>query len=244
MCTVTFIPTGENEFILTSNRDEQPSRSAREIARTTIGSQQLIFPRDSGAGGTWIAVSSYNKLVCLLNGAFEKHERKPPYKRSRGLMVLDYFSYIKSATFFEEYDFRGIEPFTMIIYDDGVLLEVRWNEKKLYTKLLPISQSYIWSSSTLYDPAAQAKRQAWFDLWKIQTKVFDQRAIIDFHTNAGDGDTWNDVVMNRNGLVQTVSMTSISKHEEQMKLWYHDFLSGNKAKHEVELDRQLETKNT
>ncbi len=30
MCTVTYLPLGNNDFILTSNRDEQPSRETLE----------------------------------------------------------------------------------------------------------------------------------------------------------------------------------------------------------------------
>jgi hypothetical protein len=57
MCTVSFIPI-KDRICITSNRDEHsvavklipPSRSIK------LGMQILFFPKDSKAGGTWIAL--------------------------------------------------------------------------------------------------------------------------------------------------------------------------------------------
>ena len=91
MCTVTFIPLKNNRFVLTSNRDESPQRSPETISSLRKEGQEIIFPKDKGAGGSWIAASSQDRLVCLLNGAFDCHQRTPPYRKSRGQMVLDFF---------------------------------------------------------------------------------------------------------------------------------------------------------
>ncbi|MFM7153572.1 MAG: NRDE family protein, partial [Bacteroidota bacterium] len=85
---------------------------------------QIVYPRDSKAGGTWFAVSESGKTVCLLNGAFVRHHHNPPYKRSRGLMVLDFFNYDDPDRFFSEYNLEGMEPFTLIFARPGVLTEL------------------------------------------------------------------------------------------------------------------------
>ena len=235
MCTVTYIPKDSRGFILTSNRDEQASRSAKKLIRRKELHQEIIFPQDAKAGGTWIAISSNDKMVCLLNGAFVKHKHQPPYRRSRGLMVLDFFTYLDANTFFAKYEFQGMEPFTMIIYDQGKLIEARWNEEKLHFSTLDIHKSYIWSSATLYSEEVKSKREQWFEHWKNTTPIIDKENILDFHYHAGDGNPYNDVIMNRNGIVQTVSITSIEKGEQFLKMDYQDLLDGNKLQDEIKL---------
>lgn len=240
MCTVTYIPQGKDHFILTSNRDENSARSPRNITLVQAHEQQLAFPRDTAAGGTWIAVSSKDKVVCLLNGAFLRHERKPEYRRSRGLMVLDFFSFATATDFFNQYLFEGMEPFTMIIYDQGRLYDLRWDERQTHVRELNPSGYHIWSSSTLYDPIIQQKRLDWFELWRSsQSERPGRTDILDFHRHAGDGDPWNDVVMNRNGIVQTVSITSIEKMPSEIDMQYHDLINHQEKNTKIKLQGEV-----
>lgn len=237
MCTVTYIPKGKNEFILTTNRDEQAERSPRNLS-IVEGDVQLVFPRDGGAGGTWVAMSDTDKVVCVLNGAFERHTRKPPYRLSRGIMALEFFEFAKAEDFFDRFDFQDIEPFTMVIYDQGRLFELRWDEQQTHVKSLISSSFYIWSSATLYEESIRAKRQQWFANWLKEQENFNLEAILDFHHNAGEGDPWNDVIMNR-GFVQTVSVTSIVKTPETAAMLYHDLLREELKQAKIELNQNL-----
>jgi uncharacterized protein with NRDE domain len=239
MCTVTYIPQLDQQFILTSNRDENAARSPQNISSITQDGIQLIFPRDKGAGGSWIGISDTNKVVCLLNGAFEQHQRTPPYRKSRGIMVLEFFSFSSADEFFQNYVFQGMEPFTMVIFDDGQLFEFRWDGEHKHVQVLHPRGYYIWSSATLYDKTTIQKREQWFADWLAQQQ-FDLDSIMDFHQNAGEGDPFNDVVMNRNGLVQTVSITNIIKSDDQIQLKYLDLL--RKQQKEAELDLNPSTK--
>jgi hypothetical protein len=225
MCTVTYIPGGEGEFMLTTNRDEHATRSPKSITTQLLGHQKLVFPRDTLAGGTWVATSSTDRTVCLLNGAFGQHRRRPPYKRSRGLMVLDYFYYSNTRYFLDGYDFPGMEPFTMIIVEKGDLYELRWDGQLRHLLQHDCRSCYIWSSATLYEEAMQEKRRQWFRNWLEGREDFSREAVLDFHRNAGEGDPWNDVVMNRDGRVQTVSITNIVKQAGAIEMHYHDLLS-------------------
>ena len=60
MCTVTIIPKGDNDFVLTSNRDEAPQRISLAPKVYTIDDTRLLFPKDKLSGGTWIGVSEKN----------------------------------------------------------------------------------------------------------------------------------------------------------------------------------------
>jgi uncharacterized protein with NRDE domain len=240
MCTVTYIPQGEDHFILTSNRDENRARSPQNITATHSERQQLAFPRDTAAGGAWIAAGSRNQVVCLLNGAFTRHERRPSYRRSRGLMVLDFFAFDRAADFFSRYQFEGMEPFTMIIYDLDRLYDLRWDEEQKHIRELDGDAFHIWSSATLYTPEIQEKRVRWFEEWQSRQDDLPGRAqILDFHRTAGDGDPWNDVIMNRNGIVQTVSITSIEKTPAEIDMQYHDLINQQTKSTKIRLQGEV-----
>lgn len=235
MCTVTYISQGKNSFILTSNRDESPNRSPKQISRVQENGLELLFPRDNTAGGTWIAVANSNKVICILNGAYEFHPHQPPYKRSRGVMALDFFQYKNAALFFENYDFEGMEAFTMVTYDNEQLWDVRWDGKKLYTTPLDVNGKYLWASATLYTKEAQHNRKKWFADWQKDRTDFSAASIMRFHRTAGNGDTWNDLIMNRLDMVRTVSITQITKTENNIQMNYNDLLSGGNGIKRLEI---------
>lgn len=225
MCTVTYIPTKKNNFIFTSNRDEAPKRSATGVIEKSIEGKVLLYPKDALANGTWISISNKNQLVCILNGAFIKHKHRPPYRLSRGIMALDFFKYPTANDFFEKFEFDGMEPFTMIIFDDGRLHEFRWDEKEKHIAHLDTSKQYIWSSCTLFTEDWQEKRRIWFDDWKRENQMIDQNAVLDFHRNGGEGHANFDVVMKWKDVVCTTSITSILKEEGQMSMRYEGLLN-------------------
>ena len=224
MCTVTYIPQGPDAFTLSSNRDENAARSPRSLTHQREGTHSLLFPRDTAAGGTWIAARNDQRIACLLNGAFEKHHHRPPYKRSRGLMVLDLFAHSSAKDFIREYDFEGIEPFTLILIEKGQLFELRWDERESHLNVLDPNTFHIWSSATLYPLPVREKRENWFRNWLRDRSDFSLEAIHRLHRTGGEGDPWNDYVMNRNGLVQTVSITHVVKSPDTLDFIYHDLL--------------------
>ena len=73
---------------------------------------------------------------------------------------------------------------------------------------MEVSIPHIWASCTLYDDEVIAKRQSWFAEWLKQHPNPTQDDILHFHVFTSDGDSHNDLVMNRDGKVFTVSVTS------------------------------------
>ncbi|HEX9600000.1 MAG TPA: NRDE family protein, partial [Mariniflexile sp.] len=123
MCTVTIIPKGDNDFVLTSNRDEAPNRVSLPPDFYRNKETRLLYPMDKLSGGTWIGLSEKNRAVCVLNGAFSIHERKEDYLKSRGVMVLDFLTSESILTTAESYDLINIEPFTMVLVDWNTALK-------------------------------------------------------------------------------------------------------------------------
>ena len=240
MCTVTYLPKGKDAFILTSNRDESPLRSAVEPQIDQVGAYQVLYPKDPLAGGTWICTAEDNRLICLLNGAFVKHERTPPYRRSRGLIVLDFFRYENAEEFLVQCDLDNIEPFTLVIYDNQQLIELKWDGNQKHIRRLDNQQPHIWSSATLYPANIAQKRSSWFDEWLQKTAATDFTAnnITHFHRTGGDGDSFNDLVMNRFGIVKTVSISCVEKKANRIIMTHHDLL------HDKTTQQQLAIKKT
>lgn len=225
MCTVTYLPQKAGGFVLTSNRDEAPGRAGQELVQRASSYEQVLFPQDPTAGGTWIAASNQKRAVVLLNGAFQPHRREPPYRRSRGLMVLDYFDYPNSQAFTSNFLFRGMEPFTFILVEPHLLLEIRWDGQFLHRLPLNNQSPHLWASSTLYDRYAINNRMTWFHQWQTENALTAE-SIWQWHHQAGSGDPYNDVVMNRAELVKTVSITQIHLSPQLSALQFKDLATG------------------
>jgi len=165
MCTVSYIPQDENRFVFTSNRDENPLRAATELHKLEINKKTLYFPQDSQAKGSWFVFSNTNQMVCILNGAFEPHLSASSYRMSRGKMALQFFEYPSIQNFVDFFEFKGLEPFTMVVLDAGELTELRWDEQKLYKTSLDRTKTHLWSSATLYPKSWQETRKKELEDW-------------------------------------------------------------------------------
>ena len=229
MCTATYIPINPAGFVLTHSRDEKTSRPrALPPATLRIGGQLITFPKDPKGMGTWIAQSA-GLTACLLNGAFVAHQPKPPYKHSRGLIVLDVFDYVSIDSFIKHYAFTGLEPFTLILAESNRLVEVRWNGRRVFiTEKDPIAP-HIWSSATLYTANMMRQREGWFTQWQQQTKQGSVEAIRQFHKTAGDGNPHTALRMNRQNQYATVSLTTALHIGTQTELVYEDLLQPHQS---------------
>jgi len=208
MCTVTFIPLNKR-ILLTSNRDEKHWRAAASIPEAyPAQTGKIIFPKDGDAGGTWFAVHENGNAVVFLNGGFIKHVPQPPYRKSRGLVLLNLIDHDSPYQAFQEIQLEDIEPFTAVIWDEGKLFECRWDGREKHPLPLAADIPHIWSSATLYDQEVVIKRRNWFNEWLEEHPYPTQVEILDFHQFTGDGDQHNDLMMNRDGKVFTVSVTS------------------------------------
>ena len=230
MCTVTYLPLGNNDFILTSNRDETPLRNTIPPHKYIENGVELTYPKDELAGGTWIGLSDKKRLVCLLNGGFEKHIRKSSYKMSRGIIVKNILSADDGVSFINNFDFKEIEPFTLILVDWNNQLEAYdlvWDgTTKHFNKLL--QEPKIWSSSTLYTEEMKALRKDWFANWLLENKDYKQKDILEFHQNENLGNTEISPKMKRE-TVETVSVTSVKKEALEVNFNYLDFVNTSKT---------------
>lgn len=227
MCTVTIIPKGNKDFILTSNRDEAPSRISLPPKFYTKENTRLLFPMDTLSEGTWIGASENNRVVCILNGGFVRHEFGHNYRLSRGIIAIDFMICEDIESTIDTYNLNDIEPFTMVIIDWNTTLkfyELVWDGTEKHFKELPLEPK-VWSSTTLYNVEMKKERIEWFEGFKAENNL-NAQDVLRFHKTAGKDNEDYGVIMNR-GFVKTTSITQIEKFDTSLEMYYEN-LQNNK----------------
>lgn len=223
MCTVSFVRV-QDTAIITSNRDEHFQReNATAPDFYQIQNKKLIFPKDAKAGGTWFAAADTGVVAVLLNGAFKKHIAQPPYRKSRGLVLLEIIETDEPLSFFRAIDLDNIEPFTIVLYQSGLLHELRWDGNEKHEKALNSNGNYIWSSSTLYTDEVIKHREGLFERFTHSTDLITSSTIYDFHAG-NNGDTENGFVINRPTGMKTFSITQAVMQDTTVNFLHADLL--------------------
>lgn len=230
MCTVTYV-CSNNKIIITSNRDEQVLRPATPPKNYLVNNKNIVFPKDPKAGGTWYAIDEDANVIVLLNGASEKHEWNPPYRRSRGLILLDIIGSESPLNTWDTIDLIGIEPFTLVFYQTKKLYQLQWNGNEKEIVALNEKKHYIWSSSTLYSKAIREKRREWFRHFTETKPEITEEELFHFHRYTEEGNDENGLVINRNEKLQTLSITQTVIEKNKVVMIHHDLINKNKSDH-------------
>lgn len=222
MCTVIYLPL-KNGALFSSCRDESPLRlpaSAPVIQEGPAG--KAMYPMDGAAGGTWAGANANGYSIILLNGGFTAHQRQEQYRKSRGLIVKELLNSYDPLQEWEHIDLMGIEPFTLIVWHEGILHELVWDAAAKHHTLPSPLLPHIWSSATLYDAKAKEERNSWFQQWLQDRPVFDTASLLGLlqqQTESQQG-----FIMNR-GAVRTISITFIKIDRRSITCHYHDLLN-------------------
>lgn len=217
MCTVSYIPTSNEGFIWTQNRDESPSRASAGL----VMEDELIYPKDPLAGGTWIALSKKGRLISLMNGAWKTLPYQKSIVKSRGQVLLDAIKINDIHDFLNSYDLEGILDFTMLIYDANQLLELRWDQHKRYIQSLDPRQAHVWSSVSLYPYEVRKRRKEFFEQYFIKKSVNSAASILDFHKLDRIEGLEEGIQIDRS-YVKTVSITQIDYSLNKKKVFFEN----------------------
>ena len=234
MCTVTLIPLENNEFVITSNRDESPNRTTLSPDFYTIDNTNLLFPKDEVAGGSWIGVSKKQRVLCVLNGGFITHKRKDSYRLSRGVVLKDLLVTANLEEAIRNYNLIDIEPFTLVIVEWNSSLkfnELVWDGAKKHFSQLPL-QPKIWSSASLYSDSMKKERLQWFDNFQ-EVNELSSSSVMKFHTTAGKGNDDYGVIMDRL-FVKTTSITQIKKKDNEVHMNFENLQTKLKTEHKFQ----------
>lgn len=230
MCTVSYIPKkSAGGFVLTSNRDEKVFRPTVPPLLYELGETKLGFPKDEKAGGSWIAANNNGRLCCLLNGAFESHEKKPHHTQSRGTILVELTSSpLSPFDFYEGIKLEKVEPFTIITIETRALeiihfSEFIWDGVKKHFRALNPGEAFIWSSVTLYNEKNRQFRRQWFNRFITEKNgSISPENILGFHAGKHTGDSAVNVIMEREGGLKTVSITQVFPENGKFIMSYFD----------------------
>ncbi len=236
MCIVTYLPSLDG-FTLTSNRDEHLSRAETlDPAAYPVGDEKHYYPQDQDSFGSWIAASDTGLNLCLLNGAFEKHISIPPYRKSRGLVLLEVLAFGGPEKFLLENSLEGVEPFTLIAisnHENLELIELHWDGERPFLNHLDPHLPYIWSSSTLYDTEARRMKEEWFRIWLDKNPEPGQDEILSFHQHSMKEDADKTKLLQPGNDPQTLSITTVRDLDGKRTMRHHNLIKSSKS--EIEL---------
>ncbi|KAB1155506.1 NRDE family protein [Flavobacterium luteum] len=224
MCTVSFV-NSQGKIIITSNRDEQVLRPATAPKNYLVNQKNIFFPKDPKAGGTWYAVDEQANVLVLLNGADEKHHWSPPYRKSRGLILLDIFSSESAIAAWESIDLLNIEPFTLVLFQDQQLYQLRWNGSIKESIPLDKNKNHIWSSATLYTKEIRTERAEWFYQFLDTKPEVNEEEMILFHKYSNNENKENGLVINRNDKLKTLSITQTVIEQNKVNVLHYDLIN-------------------
>ena len=235
MCTVSFV-NSNGKIIITSNRDEKVIRpNAIEPRNYLINNKKIIFPKDLKAGGTWYAVDEHSNVLVLLNGADEKHIVSGNYKKSRGLIVLEIIGTESPFETWKTIDLDHIEPFTLVLYENQKLYQLRWNGEEKKVLELDSNLNHIWSSSTLYPAAIREKRASWFSTFLDTTRdaaelsvakpEVTETELFNFHRYTEEKNEEHGLVINRGDMLKTLSITQTVIDKNKVAIHYTDLIA-------------------
>ncbi|WP_260158767.1 NRDE family protein [Flammeovirga yaeyamensis] len=231
MCTLTYIPLSPKSYLFTSNRDEMKSRSTA-FAPSVHKKEGVSFlaPIDGQALGTWLGANEHSRVVCLLNGAYTPHTPTPPYKHSRGKVVIDALLSENIDDYLLDYDFTNVEPFTLVIIENKINRKIHqfiWDGKIGTKNQLDPEQPHIWSSVTLYNSIQRERRTHQFLNW-LSSEQRSNHEILEFHENLDkDIEQISGLSMLRPQFC-TVSTTQLLVDEQKVDMCYHDRISTEK----------------
>ncbi|NVK29169.1 MAG: NRDE family protein [Flavobacteriia bacterium] len=220
MCTLTYLPS-DSGIIVTQNRDESPLRGA-PVFPFRPSDNHLVYPKDPDGDGTWMLTDG-EYVICVLNGAYEPHERHEPYRHSRGL--LPKIALKQNPVGLTRADAEGLEPFSLFIFSKEEVTRFSWDAKELWVEHFDPKLPHIFQSAPLYSSPMQSTRTMWFQEWLQEHPMPTAQQILDFHFHGGDGANEMNICMYRPG-VQTTAITQVEiANGKPASYFFHSILT-------------------
>jgi hypothetical protein len=226
MCTVTYIAGKNGTTLLTQGRDELVRRelTTPPIEKIINGSEH-IFPVDPNSGGTWIGMAENNRIACIMNGGTHKYKPNHPYRKNSGLIIPAFFEFRDFYTFYNEYDFKNIEPFTLIVIENGKLIELFKDADSQFFNIPDPGNSRIYSSVNLFSEKQILEKELKFNDWLNDGSEKKPDDIINLHNEFRidlDGPV---PVKGDQDMLRTVSITTVYNTGRQLEMIYLDLIN-------------------
>lgn len=229
MCTLTYVPLSY-QTVITVNRDEAPSRAASDpVIYEDNGRRYWLAPEPVSGGSNLVLDIINQRLLVLLNGAFEAHESKPPYRLSRGVVIMEAFDFDSLKIMTDNYDFSGIEPFTLLSFQNSKWEEIRWDGEEVYHSVPSAANIGIWSSAKLYESEEAKVREESFMNFVERSRAIYAQHLFDIHQRDRHDPRGVGFRMNHEDIVKTVSITQLIFENNRVMLRYMDLMRDPKV---------------
>src|SRR5699024_7438032 len=84
-----------------------------------------------------------------------------PFKKSRGIVVLDSLKYPDLEKFYDEYPLNGVNSFTLISVGNDQMTTFSRDGQKRHKREVSSEMPHIWASPRLYTDHWQKRRKFW-----------------------------------------------------------------------------------
>ena len=220
MCTsLIYRDIAKKEFGIGFNRDESIKRkpSFDPVEENTNGIK-ILYPVDGDYGGTWIGVSSKNKIYALLN-LYEANLKILRNPKSRGFFVKNLLK--------EEIDFDYFTKENLLIYYPFRILEVTlgftrilsWDGENVNSTQNEVPWSVVASSFVLGKEAEEVRSKTFMEEFlKDETTNFETISSAFLTCHLPEKGAKSPCMHRREA--HTVSNTIISIKDDKIKLLY------------------------
>ena len=232
MCILSVVKSNDR-LIITSNRDEQRSRKNSQTPDVIeIGNRQAILARDAQALGTWLLTDNSGRTAILLNGAFECHTPTPPYRESRGIILLNLFQEENFKTAFLFYNLENIEPFQVVLISKDISYHCLWDGVQKHIFQIDLSKPQVFFSPTLYSLEQQEVKRKFFLSVFEEENLNTPAELFAFHSSTNEENSEFNFFMNRE-FQTTKSVTQIGTQQTQTT--YMQWQMWDMQRHEITL---------
>lgn len=229
MCTITYLPLENGDYILTQNRDVGTKRViAIPPERHEINGQILVYPVDPQGGGTWNAVSETHHAF-IMNGAEFDYYPAAEAVLSRGELCIGLL--LHGEALFDKLEMQKFDHFTIVLINtadrNAPIREWRWNGRELNTREYPGNKAYLWISHGLYSEEDYMRKTPAFQEWYSEiTKVLQStdniaEKVWEWH-HLKEVDGKEGFIIDRDYGVMTVSVLQTKKERGTFSYRYED----------------------
>jgi hypothetical protein len=236
MCILSVVKSSDR-LIITSNRDEQRSRKNSQVPETiNLVNRRAVLARDAQALGTWLLTDDFGRTAILLNGAFTGHTPTPPYRESRGIILMNLFQEEDFKTAFLFYNLENIEPFQVVFIYKKNAIQCLWDGTQKHVFAIDLTRPKVFFSPTLYEPEQQDfKRNNFLSIFGKSDSI-TSTDLFNFHTAQSEENADSNFFMNRE-FQTTKSVTQIEIENNQSQ--YVHWQAWDNQRHEITLPHAL-----
>jgi hypothetical protein len=145
--------------------------------------------------------------------------------------VLELIGETSPLEMWKTIDLDNVEPFTLVLFEDQKLYQLRWNEIEKTTLELDVTQNHIWSSSTLYSKEIREKRANWFYNFLDAKSEVNEAELFNFHRYTEEENTVHGLVINRNDALKTLSITQAVVEKNKVQMTHYDLMKNDSFNH-------------